>query len=295
MAHVVYDSILGAVSLRQVRSSGFRVNAKTGEGRAAGSTAPAELYFLEGQPMADLTTGDLAGVIAGFSLTGGLLVSAGSIVLPYNQRKNGGTFEAGASHFTLSGANGLIVPQSFEGAQGDEDGAGATLGVHFISTDGLTAPVAANVNQSLAASAFNKLYEFGPCGINGAQLGQVKSSRVETGTEISKELFDGDNFPRNIFIDAENIKPKITLTFANLNALGTLGAIFASLSSVSVHYRKRVDGGTTASGANHVRFSLAGSLSVVESVSGQNRQTGEAQLTIEGKVLTASAASAVSF
>src|SRR5690606_15056448 len=113
-------------------------------------------------------------------------------------------------------------------------------------------------------------------------LTQAQSSRVETGVEVIKEIDDGDHFPRRVYIDAENIKPRITLGFRSFNALGSLGAVFASLSSVAVHFRRRLDGGTTWPGVSHVRLSLGGSLSVVESISGQNRQTGEATITIEG-------------
>lgn len=292
MSYVVYDTVVGALTLKQVRSSNFSPNVQHFTARAAGASAPSEISVVQAQPQASFVTGDLGGVIGGTSTTAGLLVSSGTITIPWNQRSNGGAFTSGTNHWTLSATDGLLMPTSVSASQGDPAGASVECTLYPVSTDGETSPIASNTSQALASAAFNAMYEFGPVSINGTQLTKAISSRVDYGVPVAFEQYDGDHYPQYVFIDAENIEPMITITFANVAALDSYGPLFASMTACAVHYRKRSDGGSTVSDAStvHARYSFAGGLAVVGSLTGENAQTGQASITLHGKALTASVA-----
>lgn len=296
MAYVVYDSTIGVLALKQIASTGFEPGVTTRAERAAGSATISQLTVLGAEPVISIVTGDIAGVIAGLtSLNAGLFVSAGSIVLPFNQRTNGGAFESGASHFSLSGANGLLIPQSFGASHGEQNGAVARLQLFMLSADGEAVPVTPNVNQTLSASAFNLTHEFGPVSINGTQLTKAIASEVIPGVPAAFESYDGDHYPQYVHIDAESIEPMMRITFANMAALNTYGALWGAITAAAVHYRRRADGGTTVSDASnsHARFSFGAGLSVVDSLSGESKQTGQAVITLKGKSLSYAGATAV--
>eukprot|EP00913_Durusdinium_trenchii_P028458 g26686.t1 len=264
MAYVTYDATIGSLTLKQVFSSGLEPNVTTQAERAAGSATISQLSVIGAEPQSSFMTGDIAGVIGGVtSLNAGLYVSSGSIVIPFNQRSNGGLFTSGSTHFTLSGANGLLLPQSFSASHGEQNGAACRLQLFWLSSDGETAPVAANVNHSLSSSAFNLTHEFGPVSVNGTQLTKAVASEVMPGVPAHFESYDGDHYPQYVHIDAENIEPMIRITFANMAALNTYGALWGSITAATAHYRRRADGGTTVSDASnaHVRFSFGDGLS----------------------------------
>ncbi len=199
---VVYDTIFGALTIKQTASVGFEPNVTTKSERSAGSLAIDQISVLGAEPQLSLVTGDIDGVLTGLtSLNAGLFVTGGSIIMPFNQRSNGGMFEAGAKHFTLSGSTGLLIAQSFSASHGDEAGVAARLQAYMLSTDGETSPVQSNINQTLSASAFNFTHEFGPVSINGTQLTRAIAAEVIPGVSASYETYDGYNYPKDVFID----------------------------------------------------------------------------------------------
>jgi len=289
-----YDAILGSLTLRQVRKSGFQPQAKTQAGRVSGGLDASALFLKEAQPRAMFTSGDIAGVIAGLSLTAGLSVVAGTITIPYNRRANGGTFAGGSSNFTLTGANGLILPRSISASQGEEEGASADIEVIFLSTDGLTAPVAANVNQALGSQAFNAMYAMGPVYIGGSQLTQVQSIKVDTGLQATVKLYDGTCYPTITFIQQRD--PAIEVTFENFDALSSNGPLFATLGSgCAAYFRKKASHSTFTSDAStvHCKLSFADGLASVESAEASGTDNGSATIRLNGLALVGSAASAI--
>ncbi len=289
MSFVCYDATLGPMPVRQVRSSSFDANVTTQAVRAGGAASASQIATIEAKPQGRLTTGDLANVLSNLtSVQSGLAVAAGSIVFPWNQRSNGGLFLAGANHFSITGSDGLIMPTSISARQSDPLGAAVELDIYLTSTTGQNSPVAANINQTLTASAFQALYEFGPVSINGSQITQAISSEVIFGAPVVYEMYDGDTYPRFVYVDAEKIEPMFRFTFANMSLLNTYGPLFGSMSAAAVNFRQRADGGTTLPDANaaHVRFALNDGLAVVDSLSGQQAETGNAVITCKGKTLS---------
>ena len=296
MSAVVYDATLGALTLRQIRSSNYEPNVQHFEHRAAGSVSPAQIGVRESKPQVSISSGDLDDVIANLSMTGGLYVNAGTITIPLLSRIQGGSFKGASAHTTLSGTKGLLLPQSFTARQGEEDGASCELLLHLLSIDGETSPVAVNINQTLISSAFQASHEFGPVSVNGEQVNKAISVTVTPGLTALIEVYNGDHYPQIIFIDAEKIAPTIKINFASTDDLNTYGPLFLAMTSAKVNLRKRLDGGTTVADGTpaHIQFAFAGGLSILDSVTAEASQTAEASITLRGKLLTASRNVAVS-
>lgn len=296
MSAVVYDATLGALLLRQIRSTSYEPNVQHRTARAAAALAPAEIGVLGSRPQVTISSGDLDSIITNLSMTGGLYINAGTIIVPFINRIEGGSFKGATAHTTLSGTKGLLLPNSFSARQGDEDGAGCDLILHMLSTDGELSPVTVNINQTLIASAFVAQYEFGPVSVNGVQVNKAISVAVNPGLAALIEIFDGDHHPQLAFIDAENIEPTIQIGFASIDDLNTFGPLAVAMTSAKVNLRNRIDGGTTHPDASlkHIQFTFAGGLSVLDSASGERGQSGEVSITLRGKTLTAARNVAVS-
>lgn len=290
---VVYDAIVGAVALKQIKRTSFSPGAQLQADRMSGAVDPA-VFFLQGaEPRATFESMDMPGVIAGISATAGLFVSAGTLTIPFNRRANGGTFAGGSTNFTLTGANGMAILQSLGAAQSDE-GAVASIELCFLSTDGLTIPVAANVNQALAAEAYDASHAFGPAYLNGVKLTQVVSTRVNTGVALTVKRYDGSVYPTIAFIQTRN--PSIEITFENFDAINTYGPLFAAPTACAVYYRQKSPGGTFATDitATHVKASFgAGGMSAVQSAEASGNANGTATLHVVGTALALTAASTI--
>lgn len=298
MSATVYDAILGGLTLRQVMRTAYSPNGNILAGRQSGALDPSQFYGGPAEPVASFDSADVAGVLAGLSVTAGLAVAAGTITIPFNERSNGGTFAAGSSHETISGANGLIVPNSFSANQ-DDPAAMATLECHFRSTDGLTNPVSVNANQALAAQAFNAQFAMGPVGIelgsegSSSQLTGVSGVTINPGLTVIKEKYDGAIFPTRLFISQRD--PSIDLTFVDLAGLVRFRSIYQALVSIVVYFRKRTDGGTFVADnvTEHIGFSFGTGITQVQQVGANGNATGSHTVRIYGKTLTASAATAI--
>lgn len=290
---VVYDAVIGAVNIKQVRRTTFSPGAQIQPDRMSGAVDPS-VFFLQGaEPRATFESHDLAGIIAGIPATTGLFVSAGTLTIPFNRRANGGTFTGGLTNFTLSGANGMAILQSLGAAQSDE-GAIATLELCFLSTDGLTIPVAANVNQALTAEAYDSAWAFGPAYLNGTKLLQVVSTRINTGINLVVRRYDGSVYPTIAYIQTRN--PSIEITFENFDALSTYGPLFAAPTACAVYYRNKAPGGTFVAdtGTTHVKASFgAGGMSAIQSAEATGNANGTATLHVVGTTLALSAASTI--
>jgi hypothetical protein len=289
---VVYDAIIGAVNLRQVKKTSFKGNVQAQSLRVSGGVDPSAMYVVSGEPRATFETMDIAGAIVGLSIQSGLNVAAGTLTIPWNRRANGGTFAGGANNFTLTGANGLAVINSIGASQGDE-GAVAEIELCFLSTDGLTSPIAANVNQTLASQAYNAAYAMGPFYLNGSQLSQVVSVKVNTGIKLTLKRYDGSVYPTIAFIETRD--PTIDITFENADAISAQGPLFSAMTSAAVYFRKKSDGGTFVADATavHAKLSFATGLTEIQGIDGDGNSNGSATLRLVGKQLSATSTVAI--
>lgn len=288
----LYDAVIGAVNIRQVSECSFSAGAQVDRQRVSGGLDASEIYLMSAEPRATWKTMDLAGVIAGISNLTGLDVAAGTITLPWNRRANGGTFAGGSNNFSLTSANGLTIPTGYSATQGDA-AAMVDLETVFRSTNGILAPVAANVNQALAAQAYVGGYRLGPFYFGGSEIAEITSVRVNTGLKVEVFRYSGGIYPVKTVITSRD--PSIDITFENADAMATLGPIFAAMSSCAAYFRKKSDGGTVVADASevHCKFSFAAGITAVQQISGSGQANAPVTVRLEGKALTVSAASAI--
>lgn len=291
MADVAYDAVLGGLTLRQVRRSGVSPGIQLIAARASGAVAPSAFYVDQADARATFESMDVAGVIGGLSMQTGLFVSGGTLVIPWNRRANGGTFAGTLSHFTVSAATGLVIPKQFS-AQQNGGGAVASLEVAFLSSDGLTSPIASNVNQTLAAQAYNVLYDLGPLSVNSVQVPRITGVTVNPGLTVAVRRYDGAVWPTEIHIERQD--PTIDITFEDFDTLNSY-LNGAAITAVAAYFRKRAPGSTyvAAGTAQHVKFSFTAGMVTAEDVSAEQQNAGQATLRLTGASLAASATQAI--
>ena len=292
MPDVAYDAYLGAVQIKQVRRSGFTSGGQILRARASGSPVTSAMFGKMADPKFSFETSDIAGVLAGISLTSGLSVSGGSLVLPYNKRANGGTFAGAGANFELAATDALTVIQQIS-AQQDGDGAMATLETTLLSADGLSDPVTATGGSTLSSESFNLEFAMGPVTVNGSQVPAIVGFTVTPGLTLLTKRYNGGIFPTQVFI--QTIDPTIQITFEDFDALATYGPFFTELSSVVCFLRKRADGGVFVADATaeHIALSMGAGMSVNDNLGADGQNSGQAVLTLQGAVLSSSITSAI--
>jgi hypothetical protein len=289
---VLYDAILNASTLHQIKRTSFNPGIEHQPLRQTGALDPTQIVVKGGEPRATFESMDLAGVLTAISPTAGLFINNATITIPWNRRANGGTFAGGSNNFTLNALYGLCILKGISASQGDE-GAVAEIECAFLSSDGLIVPVTAQVNQALAAQAYGTAYAMGPMYIDSSQLTQVESIKVDPGINLVTKRFDGSVYPTLAFIQERN--PTIDITFENFDALNTQGPLFASMTTGAAYFRKKLDGGTfvTDVTTGHVKLSFGTGLKVIQSADASDTGNGKATLRLIGKALSSSTASAI--
>lgn len=292
MSASIYDSVFGALAIKQCSAAEFSPNNQVQAARMSGAVDPTAHYLGSGEPRARWTSHDLATILAGLTVTGGLYVASGTITVPWNRRAAGSTHLGATSHFRLNGTKGLIWPVSFEANQGDPV-ARCMLECGFLSTDGLAVPVTSSTGQSLASQAFTSEFRLGPVGINGSALPGVVGVQVNTGIQVELEYLNGGVFPVNAYITQRD--PTMDIRFRDETALHTYGPLILAASSAVAYFRKKAQGSTVVSDATeeHIAFSFADGICDAQQIGGSGTATAEPALRIFGETLTASAASAI--
>lgn len=292
-AHTVYDAVLGSGNaLKQVESSSFQANITPIAGTASGAPDPSDYFIGPGMPVARFTTTDIAGALGFLSATAGLFVNNGTITIPWNQRTNGGTFAGSTAHARINGTYALIVPVSISASQ-DDPAIRLTIEVHFLSSDGFTAPVTISTAQSLASQAFNVIHTFGGVYYAGSQITESVGWSVNFGIEVEKSSHDGGNFPIRAYI--VNRRPTIDIEFEDLDAVATTDILAEAMTAGAVYGRKRTAGGIFVADATtaHLKFSFADGITATESIEANGTGRAKAAIRLYGEALTASAASAI--
>lgn len=284
----VYDAVLGGLTLKQVTDGSYAPGAQPIAARASGNIDPDQYFGGPAEPKAMFSSGDIAGVLAGLSVTAGLAVASGTITIPFRKRSQQAGFASGGSHFTVSGTNGLIVPTRFRAAQ-DDEAALAELECWFRSTDGLTVPAAVNVNQSLAAQSFNAQFAMGPVTVNGSAIPEIVEASVNPGITVRSSRHDGGIYPQKLYIVER--RPTIDITFEDFDEAV---AVYQVMTECEVFFRKRSGVGFVSDATEqHIKFSFADGIATTEQLQASGQQDGRATIRLHGETLTASAASAI--
>lgn len=286
---VLYDAVLGALTLKQVTRGSFAYGGQPIAGTQSGMLDVTEYFGGQADPRAKFTSTDVGGVLASISATAGLAVSAGTISIPFQKRSNQATFAGSGSHFKVTGANGLTIPVSAEASQDGE--ATIELETVFRSTDG-TNPVTLSTAQSLAGLAFNKHWTLGPVSVNGVVIEEAISARINFGITVTVKRFGGLNFPQRIYVVTR--RPSIDVTFNDFDELADFAGAFTVMTAAVVYFRHRSGATFAADNAtSHCKFSFTDGIVGTESLEASNEADGTATLRMYGETLTASGASAI--
>lgn len=292
MASAVYDCILGGLTVRQVRSCRLAIRNRIRAARLSGQIDPNSFFLQDKTVRATIESFDIAGIVGGLtSLQAGLAVAAGSIVLPWNARSNGGGFAGAGANDSITGTDALILPRSFSASRTSP--AVASVEVIFISSDGDTDPIAINQSQNLGSQAFNAEYRLGPVEIGGTGLAEVERVSVMPGITEMVELFDGYAYPTKVYIVRRN--PYIDVTFKSLASLANFADGFDGTAAFDAYFRLNAAGGTYASPAatSHIKWSFSAGCREVQDISGSEEAHGQATARLWGTSLSYSAASAL--
>jgi len=286
---VLYDAVLGALTLKQVTRGSFGYNGQPVMGFQSGMLDVTEYFGGPADPRAQFSSSDVGGVLASVSATAGLAVAAGTISIPFQKRLNQATFAGSSAHDKVTGANGLIVPIS---AAASQDGdASIDLECIFRSTDGAN-PVTVSNGQSLGGLAFNKLWTFGPVSVNAQVIEEAVSVRINFGLGIEVVRFGGLNFPQRIYIQTR--RPSIDITFNDFSELSGFAGAFTVMTAAAVYFRRRSGASFDADNATtHCKFSFTDGIAATQVIEASNEQDGTATLRLYGETLTASGASAI--
>lgn len=252
MPHALYDSVLGALTLRQVTAASFSNSGAPIEGVFSNSLDVAQYFGGPADLRASYETEDIASVAAVANIgTAGLEVAAGTISMPWAQREPQSTFTSGNAHFSLTGTDGFVIPTRFNvPSVGD---ASCGLEVIFVSSDGDTVPVSITTGVTLAGQSFTGLYGLGPVAINGTTLAQVTGFTVTPGLSVETKMY-GKNYVVQTHIVMR--RPMIEVTTEDLDTLNALGPAWGVGTSIVAYARAR--SGTSFAAdvtASHVKFS----------------------------------------
>ena len=286
---IVYDGVVGAVAVKQIKSSGLDPSLAKFVGRASGAIAPSIISVQSLDPKVTFDMMDVGGAIAGIGDY--LAVAAGTITIPYNRMANGATFAGASANFQINATAGLFTASQYSASQ-DGD-ASATIEGVLLSSDGLIAPCTTAVNNTLASQTFNGAWTLGPVLINGTALTQVTSVNVRTGISVISKRFDG--YPYPTWASIVKTDPTIEITTHNLDIASSYAIIGSAMTSCAVYFRKRSDGATLVAGAGsvHPKFSFAAGLVEIGSIRASEHEPGAVTITLHGKALTQSATQAL--
>lgn len=277
-----------------MQSSNYAGGLQPVVGRQSG--APDPVFFAVGRTdtKCSFQSQDVGGALGFISVQSGLYVDNETITIPYHLRANGGTFASGSVNYALSASYALIVPTSIEAAQ-DQPGVTISLDTHFLSVDGVTVPVTANLNQALASESFNALWGFGPVYFNGSQVLDAIGWTVNPGITVVVRTQDGGVYPTEAYITLR--QPTIDIKFRDLDTANTVtGAIYgSSMTTAAVYGYQRVSEGEFAlsSSSVHLKFSFGAGITAMETISASGVEDATAMVRLYGEALTASAASTV--
>jgi len=249
-------------NLTQVASWGHTPNLDTVLAGGAGALTRTFGYVRRGEPLLRIVTPQLATLFAeaGPKLKG-LVIDADAddegIVL-YLQRMDSLGAMAGATHFTMTVAKGLMVLSQVR-AQDGQGPAVAVLDVH-AADDGTNAAVAiaGSVALGVATPTATEAFEIGPAQINNTTLEGIDSLVIDGGNRVEKLWGDGDVFPQEVYHTDHN--PTISAGSAYVDILATLGITGAAIdANDAVFYlRKCADDGTRVAAATgqHISFTV---------------------------------------
>ncbi|MGA2032852.1 MAG: hypothetical protein ABSG68_11380 [Thermoguttaceae bacterium] len=256
-------AVLGGIT-RQNLMTGTQIQSEATDGDVW-----ARIQVLHAQKVAPgFTTLNAASALAACGPLGANIANmAGGMILYLQQHLAGGTRTTGGVHRSLAFSAGILAPKSLSVSHRQD----ANLSYEaLLTSDGVNAPVTISDVAALpAAPADLERFTLGPATLAGVALGEKTSLQLDFGIDVVGESADGDIY--DSFASIRQVRTSITLkgidptwfAAANVPLLGLHGTTANS----TIYLRKRVPGGSFASGANHICLTVSGILYCDEAVS----------------------------
>lgn len=292
MAETTWDVNIDTAVIKNVRSTGYNLDAQIIADRASGSLGPSALFIGNMDPRVSLQSSDIATLVALNSATfvsNGLCITSASTIVPFARRADCAVVASGGSHTTLTCNNTIIIPQSFEARQESADGAICSLECRFRSSDGVTNPVTVSTTATLSASTYGATFGLGKATVNASAVAGLVGVMINPNITITPQRKDGGPYPVTHYLISTN--PTIDLMVEDLKAAAAYLPSGGSGIAVEAYFRKRKDGAIFEPDASlvHVKFSFASSLVNTEMLEANQSGNGSATIRCHGKVLVAAA------
>ena len=297
-----YNAILGVGNtIQQVVSSNYDAGIMVITGRASASATPGAYFVAGSKPKVSLTSTDIEGTLNTFSdsVSTGVALASDTITIPFQERTTGGTFKSGSSHYSLTGTDAGLVVTSVD-ATGSGDGSNVTISVDclFVSSDGETNPIASNISQALASSAFSGLWNMGAAYANSTLISCVTGWTVRPNLQMEYYHCDGNPFPTDTYIDTSKaIEPEIEVQFESIASANLFAGSYVAGTTAVVYARKRSAGGTLiakGTAASHISFTLAtAGIHDIKTISAGDGDNSKATVVLRGPTITISTSATV--
>lgn len=237
-----------------------------------GALDPALIKLVSLDPVISLACCDLGTVLAAVSPTVGLAISS-LAKIQYQQRTDGGAFQSGSNHVTISSAKGFLAPESIQAQQDDQSPAQLQLKYWGLKS-GSTPPMQINVGQALSGSVgVAQAYRLGPVVIDGTIVGGVQRSQVNFGINYQSKRANGDTAASVGSITRRGATAELTGNNMSL-ANSADFTLIACGTSIIFYY-------LAMSGTSHLSITFpAGSTYELQEVPAQGEQDAETRLSI---------------
>ena len=284
------DVILGAIT----RSS-FSVGAMIRSEPTSGEAYARHQAVVGRRPMASFTTLDIATALTEISALGLYVISTGTVValdLYLVPHAVGGTRQSGSINRQYNIVRAFMVPKTLR----VEFGGDAALDVDIIIMHDGSANDAVIISDTVAlpsgiADAIR--YTIGPVTLAGVVYTQVRSLELDFGLNVVTEGADSDIYP--VFVSIQDIRPRLTLRGLDAKWLSKTatppkipftGLATPAHANTKFFLRKRTQDGASYvldATAEHIKFTMAGFLTVTQGFDGSSGGGVETVAVLEGK------------
>lgn len=286
------DVILGAIT-----RSRLDVGAMVRSEPTSGEVYARHQAVVGRKPMASFTTLDIVTALTEIATTGLYVTAAtGSPVTALNlycvPHAQGGTRTGGSVNRQYSMVRAFVVPRTLR----VEHGGDASLDVDIIILTDTSANDPVQISDTVALPsgiADANRFTLGPVTLKNIVFDHVRSLELDFGINAVVETADSDIYPA--FVSIQDIKPRLTIRGIDPTWLSKTatppkapftGLVTAHADPTKFFLRKRTQDGASfvADGtAAHVKFTMAGFLTVTQGYDGSGSGAVETVAVLEGK------------
>lgn len=214
--------------------------------------------ILEGKPMINIRSKDVYSILNACGISG---LAISGVTLYWYATANKGTRASGSSHGKLTNSNAYAVVGSLNAQHNQK--VIAELGIHPLSSDGLTHPLTGSTGQALSGSlaSFSEYtlgpFYYKPSGGSTINI-PAQSWAYEPGVTVTSENDDGLPYPDQAYMDFR--APVFRVQSHDMQKLLTTGMLGGGGGTATFFLRKlSPTGGTRVADATaeHIKFTVA--------------------------------------